>query len=67
MLGARELRPAALPRFLPDPAGLPAVPVHAAEPQRLARREALVYYLLFPVLLFHSIVKSPLDWAATST
>ncbi|NBW49751.1 MAG: AEC family transporter [Betaproteobacteria bacterium] len=23
--------------------------------------EALVYYLLFPVLLFHSIVKSPLD------
>ena len=28
--------------------------------------EALVYYLLFPVLLFHSIVKSPLDWAATS-
>lgn len=29
--------------------------------------EALVYYLLFPVLLFHSIVKSPLDWAATSS
>ena len=28
--------------------------------------EALVYYLLFPTLLFHSIVKSPLDWAATS-
>lgn len=28
--------------------------------------EALVYYLLFPVLLFHSIVKSPLDWTATS-
>lgn len=28
--------------------------------------EALVYYLLFPVLLFHSIIKSPLDWAATS-
>jgi len=28
--------------------------------------EALVYYLLFPVLLFHSIVKSPLDWGATS-
>lgn len=29
--------------------------------------EALVYYLLFPVLLFHSIVKSPLDWGATSS
>ena len=29
--------------------------------------EALVYYLLFPVLLFHSIVRSPLDWAATSS
>lgn len=28
--------------------------------------EALVYYLLFPVLLFHSIIKSPLDWASTS-
>ena len=28
--------------------------------------EALVYYLLFPVLLFHSIVRSPLDWQATS-
>jgi predicted permease len=29
--------------------------------------EALVYYLLFPVLLFHSIVKSPVDWGATSS
>ena len=29
--------------------------------------EALVYYLLFPVLLFHSIIKSPLDWNATSS
>ena len=29
--------------------------------------EALVYYLLFPVLLFHSIVKSPLNWEATSS
>lgn len=28
--------------------------------------ESLVYYLLFPVLLFQSIVKSPLDLAATS-
>jgi len=28
--------------------------------------EALVYFFLFPVLLFHSIVKSPLDLAATS-
>ena len=28
--------------------------------------EALVYYLMFPVLLFHSIVKSPLDWGSTS-
>ncbi len=28
--------------------------------------EALVYYLLFPVLLFHSIVKSPLDLHAAS-
>ena len=29
--------------------------------------ETLVYYFLFPVLLFHSIVKSPLDLAATSS
>ncbi len=29
--------------------------------------EALVYFLLFPVLLFHSIVKSPLDFKATSS
>ena len=29
--------------------------------------ETLVYYFLFPVLLFHSIVRSPLDWAAAST
>ena len=29
--------------------------------------ESLVYYFLFPVLLFHSIVKSPLDLAATSS
>jgi malonate transporter len=28
--------------------------------------ESLVYYFLFPVLLFHSIVRSPLDFAATS-
>jgi len=28
--------------------------------------ETLVYYFLFPVLLFHSIVKSPLDIQATS-
>ena len=28
--------------------------------------EFLVYYFLFPVLLFHSIVKSPLDIQATS-
>ncbi|MFZ3129465.1 MAG: AEC family transporter [Rhodoferax sp.] len=28
--------------------------------------EALVYYLLFPVLLFHSIIKSPLDLGAAS-
>ena len=28
--------------------------------------DALVYYLLFPVLLFHSIVKSPLDLKAAS-
>ncbi|WP_027016762.1 AEC family transporter [Comamonas composti] len=28
--------------------------------------ESLVYYLLFPVMLFHSIVKNPLDWGATS-
>jgi predicted permease len=28
--------------------------------------ERLVYYLLFPVLLFHSIVKRPLDLSATS-
>jgi malonate transporter len=29
--------------------------------------EALVYFFLFPVLLFHSIVKSPLDISATSS
>jgi predicted permease len=29
--------------------------------------ERLVYYLMFPVLLFHSIVKSPLDLSATSS
>ncbi|SFC69302.1 hypothetical protein SAMN05216344_13134 [Polaromonas sp. OV174] len=29
--------------------------------------ESLVYYVLFPVLLFHSIVKSPLDLLATSS
>lgn len=29
--------------------------------------EALVYYVLFPVLLFHSIVKSPLDLQAASS
>ena len=29
--------------------------------------EVLVYYFLFPVLLFHSIVKSPLDLAAASS
>ncbi len=29
--------------------------------------ETLVYYFLFPVLLFHSIVKSPLDIQATSS
>jgi malonate transporter len=29
--------------------------------------EALVYFLLFPVLLFHSIVKSPLDLGAASS
>jgi malonate transporter len=29
--------------------------------------ESLVYYCLFPVLLFHSIVKSPLDFAAASS
>lgn len=29
--------------------------------------ETLVYYFLFPVLLFHSIVKSPLDLVATSS
>ena len=28
--------------------------------------ESLVYYFLFPVLLFHSIVRSPLDFGATS-
>jgi len=28
--------------------------------------EMLVYYLLFPVMLFTSIAQSPLDWAATS-
>lgn len=31
-----------------------------------AQVETLVYYLLFPVLLFHSIVKSPLDLGAAS-
>ena len=31
-----------------------------------AQVETLVYFLLFPVLLFYSIVKSPLDMGATS-
>ena len=31
-----------------------------------AQVESLVYYFLFPVLLFHSIVRSPLDLNATS-
>ena len=29
--------------------------------------EVLVYYFLFPVLLFHSIVRSTLDWQAASS
>lgn len=29
--------------------------------------DKLVYYLLFPVLLFHSIVKTPLDWDHASS
>lgn len=29
--------------------------------------ESLVYYVLFPVLLFYSISRSPLDWQATSS
>lgn len=29
--------------------------------------ESLVYYFLFPVLLFHSIVRSPIDFAAASS
>jgi len=29
--------------------------------------DSLVYYFLFPVLLFHSIVRSPLDFSATSS
>jgi malonate transporter and related proteins len=32
-----------------------------------AQVESLVYYFLFPVLLFHSIVKSPLDVRAASS
>jgi predicted permease len=32
-----------------------------------AQVEALVYFMLFPVLLFHSIVKSPLDLHAASS
>jgi malonate transporter and related proteins len=28
--------------------------------------ESLVYYVLFPVLLFHAISRSPLDWGAAS-
>ena len=31
-----------------------------------AQVESLVYYFLFPVLLFHSIVKSPIDLGAAS-
>jgi malonate transporter and related proteins len=29
--------------------------------------ESLVYYVLFPVLLFHAISRSPLDWGAASS
>jgi malonate transporter and related proteins len=32
-----------------------------------AQVESLVYFFLFPVLLFHSIVKSPLDFGAASS
>lgn len=32
-----------------------------------AQVETLVYFFLFPVLLFHSIVKSPLDLSSTSS
>ena len=32
-----------------------------------AQVESLVYYFLFPVLLFHSIVKSPLDLKSASS
>ena len=32
-----------------------------------AHVESLVYYLLFPVLLFQSIVRSPLDLGAASS
>ena len=38
-------------------AGTPPEPLH------LAACESLVYYLLFPVLLFQSIVKARLTWA----
>jgi malonate transporter and related proteins len=29
--------------------------------------DTLVYYVLFPVLLFYSISRSPLDWKAASS
>ena len=29
--------------------------------------EGLVYYFLFPTLLFYSIIRSPIDWHSTCT
>ncbi len=38
---------------------------HSALDRRVWEQvDRLVYYFLFPVLLFHSIVKNPLDWQA---
>ncbi len=39
----------------------------ALKPTARAQVESLVYFFLFPVLLFHSIVKSPLDLGAASS
>ncbi len=55
-----------LPDFLLIVAGY-AVCHHTALDRRVwDATERLVYYLLFPVLLFNSIVRSPLDWGAAA-
>jgi malonate transporter len=54
-----------LPDFLLIVVGLPDLPPHRTRPPGVGRAERLVYWLLFPVLLFTAIVRSPLRPAAS--